>query len=436
MLPDEFREIDNDPFAVIDQVRFQSSIEDALASGEAETGVIAPIGLEAWSPDRSEPTVPRERLPDVFPALLKACQREKPTLIGVPAAPAHVVAIARQLIGWLPPTLRLACSFDSLSNGRNLTQLPYAIAGLPAAGPPRRYLNLAQFDAIRFAFPQPLPISGPSSFDQWLIARAKLADQPPELNRNEAAFQLATCLDSGQIIPASLNNVDRNLFDEIACADSGVPKLEKLLRARLQSDTGQIIAPLLFALAYNWLRSEGLAGLCKLAEPIEPALILRWLFAIYEQRSRDEIRLEAEVPALKDVLEETKEVQGDAVSLRKKAVLILYRWASGWSRIARWMCDPKMIPDDVFQWFVGWALQTIPIRVSLGMGPTAQGGWCGPEVSCQNEQDAEECQKLVAAILGQDPKSLMDESGEVGGERRLPPDRWNWVLTYLLNLAQ
>jgi hypothetical protein len=431
----EFRKIENDPFAVFDQVRFQSSVEDGLASGDAEKGEIPPLSLEVWTPDRSERPVPSEKLPAILPALLKACQREKPALIGVPAAPGQVLALARQLLAWLPASLRQACSFDTLSSGRNLTQLPFAIAGLPAAGPPRRYLNLLQFDPLRHSFTQPPPISTASSFDQWLTAQSKRSDQPPPLPRNESAYQLATCLDTGRIDPAALEGVDKTLFEEIACTDAGVPKLEKLLRIRLQSDAGEIVAPLLFAHGYNWLRSRGLDGLCKLAEPIDPALILRWLFAIYEQRSREEIRREVEVPALKEVLEKTKNVEGEGAALRKQMVLILYRWAYRWSHLARSMCDSKMIPDEVFQWFVGWALGTMPIRATLGSGTTSQGGWCGPEVSCENKEDADECQKLFAAILGKDPKVVGDESGEVGGERHLPPDRWSWVLHYLLNLA-
>ena len=435
--PGDFRRIENHPFAVFDQVRFQTSVEDGLASGDAEKGAIPPLNLEIWTPDRSAPVIKGDKLPGILlPALLKACQREKPALIGVPAAPAQVLGLARQLLGWLPPSLRLACSFDTLSSGRNLTQLPFAIAGLPAAGPPRRYLNLIQFDALRHAFTQPLPTTSAASFDQWLAAQAKSSEQPPPLSRNEAAYQLATCLDSGRIDSAALDGVDKTLFEEIACTDAGVPKLEKLLRARLQSDAGEIVAPLLFAHGYNWLRSLGLQGLRNLAEPIDSALILRWLFAIYEQRSREEIEREKEVLALKDVLEKTKNVEGEAVNLRKQMVLILYRWAYRWSHLARSMCDSKTIPDSVFQWFVGWALATVPIRVTLGSGTTSHGGWCGPEVSCENGDDADECQKLFAAIMGQDPKALGDESGEIGGERHLPPDRWNWVLHYLLNLAQ
>ncbi len=428
--PPDFRHIDNDPFAVIDQVRFQSTIEDGLASGDAAKGTISPLQLEVWTPDRGSPPVPREKLLTMFPALLRACQRAKPAMIGVPAAPVQVLAFTRQLIAWLPLSLRLSCSFDTLSNGRNLTQLPFAVAGLPAAGPPRRYLNLVSFDVVRHAFSQPLPHSSTSSYDQWLTAQARQADQPPPLSRNEAAYQFASCLDSGQINPTLLAGVDRSLFEEIACTDVGVPKVEKLLRARLQADAGDVVAPLLFALGYNWLRNQGLEGICKLGEPIDQTLMLRWLLAIYEQRTRDEIRREVEVPALKDVLEKSKNVEGDAVSLRKQMVLILYRWASRWPHIARSMCDPKTIPDEIFQWFVGWALRTVPLRVTLGSGSTPRGGWCGPEVVCENKEDADECQKLVAALMGNEP-------GETNGDRpKLPPERWTWVLHYLLNQVQ
>lgn len=433
--PDDFLRLKCDPFAVMDQVRFQSSIDEGAAAGDVRTGMLPALALQPWTGEAADPVVPADKVPMVLPGLLRACQRDKPAIIGVSAAPRQVLALARQLWSWLPPSLRRSCGIDSLSNGRNLTQMPFAFAGLPAVGAPRRYLNLLMFDLARGGFTQPVPASTIASYDQWLLKQVP-AGRPPPLERHEAAYHLGACLDSGNVQPGTLGGVDRALFEEIACHDLGVPKVERILRARLLADAGEVLASMLFAHAYNWLRSSGLAGFEALAEPLPADLLLRWLVAIYEQRQRREVHREIEVPALKDVLEKYKATEGESGALRKQLVLILYRWAAGWARLARSICDPRTVTDDIFQWFVEWSLRTLPIKVTLGSGPTLRGGWCGPEVSARDPGDDEECRHLVGAILGRDPRASADDSAAEADRPRLPSERWAWVLNHLLMLAQ
>src|SRR5439155_16442865 len=133
--------------------------------------------------------------------------RDKPILLGTSAPPTRVLAWLRQLFDWLPPTLRLACHFDTLSSGRALTQLPYCVSGLPAAGPPRRYMNLVLFDLAKQAFPLPIKTAADGMFGRWL-AKPLAAGTPPERTRAEAAFQLAHALDSGRVVADRLADLE------------------------------------------------------------------------------------------------------------------------------------------------------------------------------------------------------------------------------------
>ncbi|HLW64828.1 MAG TPA: hypothetical protein VKS79_05865, partial [Gemmataceae bacterium] len=266
-------------------------------------------------------------------------------------------------------------------------------------------------------------------FDQWLLAQMK-AGSPLASERGEAAFYLGECLDTGAVSGENLTGVDAALFQELAGSPRGVLRLERLLKARLVADAGELLADLLLTHARDWLHQGGVEVLRKLEQPIDSALLLRWLLAIYEQRGHVEVDREAEVNALKELLDRTKNVTGDAVNDWKKLAFVMYRWAGWWSRLARYAADETKFPDEVFHWFVPWALHTLPIQVTTGAGP----GWCGPHVYCSDEAANEECQKMLQAILGQ---STPGSDGGDSGPRnplRYPPARWNWVLQYLLQL--
>jgi hypothetical protein len=432
--PRDFAQIGNDPFVVLDQVKFQSSLDDGVKAGDPAKGFIQVALLDIRRSEAVKTALSSEQVAALLPALFRACTPEdKRLIIGVPGAPARVLQLLRQLFAWLPPSLRRTCSFDTFSNGRNLTQVPFAVAGLPASGPPRRYINLLLLDLARQTLSQAVPPTGSATFEQWILRYAKQSSQAPQSTRAEGAYRLGSCLDQGAVPFEDLSIVDSHLFEELACGDTGVPKMERLLRARLRADAGQALEPLLFAMAWTWLRSAGLDGLRALNEPLNPTVLLRWLLAIYEQRTGDEINREAEVPSLKDVLEQTKSVEGEGVALRKRLVLILYRWGRRWSNLARSVRDVKMIPDDVYQWFVEWALRTIPVEIAMGAGPTPFGAWCGPEVTATDAGNGEECSKLLCALLGIDSLGG-DESGHgEAGRMALPLERWEWLMFHLLN---
>jgi hypothetical protein len=424
----EFRKLGNDPFAVLDQVTFQSSVEEGEATSDVAAGKLPPVQLSDHGAKRDGSSLDRNQLVALLPSVLRSCGGDKPVMIGVAGSPSAVLSVARDVFAWLPPSLRLACSFDTLSTGRSLTQTPFALVGLPAAGPVRRYLNLLVFDAQPGEFTQPPPGTPRGSFDEWLLDRCAESLEPPPLARVEAAYQLGTCLDRGATVTGELADVDALLFEEIACSDAGVTKLERLLRSRLDQTLGSVLGPVVFALAYNWLRSSGLEGLRSLAEPLPPVLLFRWLLSVYAQRTPDEIDVETEVPALKDVLEQTKGVEGEAAALRKRLVVLYYRFGRKWSALSKAMRDPKMVPDDVYRWFVERALRRLPIRVIAGVGTNPGGAWCGPLIGCTHRTAVDDCQRLVAAILGLDPQDPAAEP--------LPRDRWAWVVHHLLSLIE
>jgi hypothetical protein len=424
----EFRKLDNDPFAVLDQITFQSSLEEGEAAGNSATGTLPSVALEERPAKRDGSQLNHEQLVELLPSLLRACAKEKPVLIGVAGPPSSVLRLARELFVWLPPSLRLACSFDTLSTGRSLTQMPFAIVGLPANGPPRRYLNLVVFDPERQAFTQPPPGGTSGLFTEWLMHQLAESPHPPAPVRSEAAYHLGACLDRGGVETGELADVDAALFDAIACSDRGVPKLERLLRKRLDWSVGPVLSPVIFALAYNWLRLAGLDGLHSLGQPFPHTVMLRWLLSAYTQRPFDEIDVNTEMPALKDYLEQTKGVDGEAAALRRRLVVVYYRLGHKWPALAKALRDPRMVPDEVYHWFVEWALSSLALRVNAGAGLTAGGGWIGPHIVSTNRVAADECQKLVGAILGVDP---YDPAAEP-----LPRERWAWALHHLLSLIE
>src|SRR5262249_49436922 len=363
--------------------------------------------------------------------LLRCCHGEKPLILGMTAPSEPVLSVLEQLFRWLPPSLRAACSFDTLSAGRSLTQARYAVVGLPVSGFRARYSSLVLYDPAKQSFTQAAVPPAEGAFDQWLLGQVK-ENSPPPSEHSEAAFQLGECLDTGRVKADRLAGVDPTLFQELAGSPRGVLKLEALLRARLEVDAGAFLADLLMNHARDWLHQGGVDSLRKLEQPIDSALLLRWLLAIYELRGHDEIRREVEPAALKDFLDRTKNVTGEALNHWKRLAFVMYRWAGWWSRLARYAADESKFPDEVFHWFVPWALRTLPIQVERGSAP----GWCGPRVFCADEAHNDECQKLLEAILGQSSSSGVGEGGESGprAPMKYPPARWIWVLQNLLQM--
>jgi hypothetical protein len=428
--PDIFAQLENDPFPIFRHFPFQSSPEEGLAAnGDAAAGTIPAASLNGWVASVARNPIAADNLAPLVQMLLRCCHGDKPLILGLSASSEQVLNVLEQLFHWLPLALRRTCSFDTLSAGRSLAQVRYTVAGLPVTGFRGRYSNLVLYDPAKQSFSQAALPPVESSYDQWLLDQMK-PGSPPCTKRSEGAFQLGACLDSGEVNAELLAGVDAALFQELAGSPRGVLKLERLLKTRLEADVGECLAELLLTHARDWLHKGGIEVLLRLGQQIDPAVLLRWLLAIYEQRGHDEIKHETEVNALKDFLDRTKNVSGESLNDWKKLAFVMYRWAGWWSRLARYAADEAKFPDEVFHWFVPWALRTLPIQVAPGAGP----GWCGPHVYCADEAANDECQKLLEAILGQAAPG--GEGGDSGPrtQMRYPPARWNWVLQYLLQM--
>jgi hypothetical protein len=160
-------------------------------------------------------------------------------------------------------------------------------------------------------------------------------------------------------------------------------------------------------------------------------MLLRWMVAAFGLRMKHEVQPETEMPALKDFLERTKNVEGGDVMLRKRLVLIFYRWSERWSSIAKSVCDPRTIPDEIFSWFVDWCLRSLPANVIAGCNTIGSGAWCGPVLAPTDGAEGVECQSVLGALLGQ-AKLGDGESSPDGTQHTLPVERWNLVVHYLL----
>src|SRR5262245_30550781 len=224
---DDFRTLDNDPFAVLDQIKFQSSLEDGKAAGDAAKGIIPVAILEERPAERCPPAVAADKLPALIPTLMRTFDKEKPILFGSPAPPSKVLVLIRQMFDWLPVSLRTVCTFDTLSSGRSLTPLPYCVTGLPAAGPPRRYLNLVMFDLANQTLTPPHKPNADDTFGRWLLKHV-ISGKPPDKTRAEAAYQLGSALDGGRVEPERLRGVEPPMFEEIAYAADAIPKLDAI----------------------------------------------------------------------------------------------------------------------------------------------------------------------------------------------------------------
>src|SRR5262245_59429294 len=75
--PEVFRKLGNDPFAVLDQVTFQGSVEDGERTGDPAKGVLPSLELEHREAKRDS-GFSQERLGTVIPTLLRACGKDKP----------------------------------------------------------------------------------------------------------------------------------------------------------------------------------------------------------------------------------------------------------------------------------------------------------------------------------------------------------------------
>src|SRR5262249_58903405 len=107
---------------------------------------------------------------------------------------------------------------------------------------------------------------------------------------------------------------------------------DAILNARLATGVGEVLAPLIQSHATHWLHEGGLGAFRDLGASLPAPLLLSWLLAIYEQRSRQEVQ-KPEIAALKDVLERTKNM--DHGTGWRRMILIFYRWARKWDQIAK-----------------------------------------------------------------------------------------------------
>ena len=127
---EDFGRVHSDPFALFDAAKFSAD----------------PERVKEWHPDWLKGVLPPTRLlvarstaaqhPGPVRALLaghldrEPAQRKTVVVVGKPA---DVAAELRTIYRGLPPELRAASEFDTLSAGASLTQVPCAFAGCPAA---------------------------------------------------------------------------------------------------------------------------------------------------------------------------------------------------------------------------------------------------------------------------------------------------------------
>lgn len=431
----EFRRTGSDPFALLDGCtgRWHATPDDSLArGGDWQAGAISAVEIRPGpGTTTAEPLPPPARESGLLP-LVRLLLADR--VVAVPAPPARVLALARQLFAWLPPKLRERASFDTLSTGLDLGKTPYWLVG---AGSPE-LLRLWRFRSYEMWKPEagrfdrdPKLDGDPGLFEQWLAARARESDKPPRLDRLRNAWVLSQALDAAQLDGLDLNVLDEDLFGELSVTAAYPKCLAKLVETQIQESLPEALTVAVRPSIEQAVSVHGLVGLRNLQTELTPAKLAATLAKQFAARGApapppDELN---SLGQFLDSNSTTLAGNPDALKLR----LICRRWRGEWEQL----CDElhaSALGDEVFRWFVGWALLSLPLRSQVAVGrihPNA--AWVGPLLKCTVPERGAELHHLLEAIAGVSA-GFLDEP-YMRSPVRLGRDRLHWLIEKLAGPA-
>ncbi len=382
-----FTQLENNPFVLFRSFPFWTTVEQALAAGELQTGNIPPveiplsnlqplssgIGLEGWSGAAQLPTL-----------LLLAAQAhrllEQRRAIGFFGSTKAMFQLLEVLFELLPPPLRLHCSFDTLFLEGTLSRLPYWAIGLPANQP--RQPNLLIFDLNRYRFAHEVSSQPTGAFERWLTHTLERTPLTNIVHSITPAYWLGEWFEGRRADPRVLTEVDTSMFQEFA--ELNRPALEKRVRDRLGQQVGATLAKRIFTQSLAWTEQQGATALQYLEQGFSEMQLARWIYNVYSHA-----RQRPNPQELQELVRFTRHHKHPELQL------ICLRWTQQWLSLAT---DLQALDDETFSWFARWALDTIPLQVERSMHYSEHGMFLGFYLTSIG-LEAKEYRDLLLALL-------------------------------------
>jgi len=288
---DEFAQIGYHPFVLLDVLssRFISTVEEALAQGEFETGNIHAVTLQIPEEqvERENALIPEVRqweggaLKALASLALQAAtlqdRKEALTLIGNPVEAEEVLRVVFFLI---PPPLRLECSFDTYFAGGNLTFNYFWAVGYPS--PPSPSPSYILFDARGRKPLAEVPVPPESPYNTWLFHHLSQRDYEGVAEHKAQAFLLHNFLLACPVETRALEAIPSSVVGPFF--DLNRPYVDRMMQRELERVVGAGLSARILAEMRSEYRYRPKELLSALLGGFEPASLTPIL---YRSLSRD-----------------------------------------------------------------------------------------------------------------------------------------------------
>lgn len=389
---EQFARFDNNPFALIRQFTFYTTVEQAFAVGERDTGNIAAanVDLSALTSVESESRMTeqgteaqlRQRRALMLLSHQRAIGLDTRNALGFFGQPKAVYNHIENLLLQTPIPLRGQCSFDTFFVNGDLNQTPYWAVGLPPGE--RAHARLFCFNAEDGEFLNRMEVAPASTYERWLEHNSASSHSPSFSFLSNDAYRMGQWLDrSEDNVPAdTVGKIDEGVFRDLMQLSGQV--VERRLRDRLTDQVASLsnyIAPM----AQEWALSQRSAifGICEQGFPNE--MLSKWLHQFCTGRitplTAGEVRDLA--------------VFADRSGDRWLSWVTL-RWTQQWDRLGE---ELQSAGEDEFQHFTRWALQTISFQIEWTARHTNDSLLFGPSIK-MDETCADDAKPLLLALLG------------------------------------
>lgn len=290
-----------DPFAIFHAFTFFTTVAEALAHGDFNTGDIpavrltVPAGNEAGL--RTAQSWPVAELKKLALLALRveqqAAQREAVTVAGQPAEIEQALAAAFLVV---PPSLRPRCTFDTYFYRCNLVATFYWAIGLPE---PPVSVKFALVDAAARRVSGTTPTPPHTAYERWVVALIEAGQLAEIVRQRTSAFALGEWLDERAADPAVVEAAPAEVVARLFAVNA------EAVDRRCKSRLAEVIpAPLVDrAAAHFQARLEPLRLFQKLRHDFTPAEAVT---ALYESYAADHFAAPPvnEVKALESLLAE------------------------------------------------------------------------------------------------------------------------------------
>lgn len=443
-----FQQLKNNPFVVLDQFAFWTTVEKALAEGDFTSGNIPPSEL-SLSPQ--EPSLLVDELVDSLEPsqlrILLLLSAQAPRLLAERRAISFLgptekmYDLLKALFELIPPPLRVQCHFDTYFVEGTLSRLPYWAVGLPASQP--RSPNLFPFDLEQRRFGYEIPCQPEGSFERWLEWVCEQGSPASLARDSEPAYHLGEWFEGRLSDPQILPTVEPNLLYNFA--DQNKDSLKDRLRVRLKQQTGNALGERLFSHVISWIDQHGGKALHSLLQDFGASQLEEWVHQIYADSTQ-----QPDPAELHDLQQFALKYQLSRLQLQ------CLRWAKEWKQLTE---ELRRASEDEFRGVAEWALMTVSWQSTWSIRSDEKGVLFGLQISGAEPKEIE-CRPLLFALLGvskeQPPHPSLGEAPKSGsiirkvrdilpsGKREEPVakpvtqsrhdvnvERWHWLIDLL-----